>query len=157
MAPPNDPTSTDEDQKTNQQKHDELMELAHQTKDILIKAESTFPFVLFPDTIAVSRTKVAITKRTFFKVAEIISLQVSDILNVEIDTGPFFGSIRIFTRIYGSKPLRITFLSRKDAVDVKQIIEGHVIAHKQDMEIDTLSKDELIQLLKRLGSDAPLT
>lgn len=153
----NNQQQTDTTEKTNQEKHDELMDMAHQTKDVLIKAESTFPFVLFPDTIAVSRTKVAITKRTFFKVAEIISLQISDILNVEIDTGPFFGSLRIYTRIYGTKPLRITFLGRKDAVDVKQIIEGHVIAHKQEMDIDTLNKDELIQLLKRLGSDAALT
>lgn len=156
MPSPNHQTSDNSD-KTNQQKHNDLMDLAHQTKDVLIKAESTFPFVLFPDTIAVSRSKVAITRRTFFKVAEVISLQVSDILNVEVDTGPFFGSLRIFTRIYGSKPLRITFLSRKDAVDVKQIIEGHVIASSQNMETDTLNKEELIQLLKRLGSDAPLT
>lgn len=144
-------------EETNTEKHDALMELAHQTKNLLIKAESTFPFVLFPDTIAVSRTKVAITKRAFFKVSELISLQVSDILNIEIDTGPFFGSLSIYTRIYGSKPLRITFLSRKDAVAVKQIIEGHIIASQQKMSIDTLSKDELVQLLKRLGSDAPLT
>lgn len=154
---PDSTDTNDETTKTDQQKHDDLMDMAHQSRDILIKAESTFPFVLFPDTIAVSRTKVAITRRSFFKVAEVISLQVSDILNVEVDTGPFFGSLKIYTRIYGTEPLRITFLSRKDAIEVKQIVEGHVIANKQQIQTDILDKDDLTKLLRRLGSDAPLT
>lgn len=135
----------------------ELHEEAEKAKDVLVKAESVFPFVLFPDTIAVSRTKVAITIRAFFKVAEIISLQISDILNVEADTGPFFGSLKIYTRIYGSDPLRITFLSRKDTIAVKRVIEGHIIAHKKQMDISNLERKELVGLLQSLGSDAPLT
>lgn len=150
-------TETQETHAPNQAEIQELHEEAKKAKDVLIKAESVFPFVLFPDTIAVSRTKVAITIRAFFKVAEVISLQISDILNVEADTGPFFGSLKIYTRIYGTDPLRITFLSRKDTIAVKRIIEGHVIANMKQMDISNLERKELVGLLKSLGSDAPLT
>src|SRR5690606_2710942 len=91
----------------------ELEQIAKNAQDVLIKAQSAFPFVLFPDTISVSRMKVAIVRRSFFKVAEVISIQHEDILNVEADTGPFFGSLSIYTRIYGTEPLRITFLNRQ--------------------------------------------
>lgn len=144
---------------TNPANHDEvkLQKVADTAQDILIKAESTFPFVLFPDTVTVSRMKVTITRRSFFKVADIISLQIEDILNVEVDTGPFFGSLNVFTRIYGSDPLRITFLSRKSAIDVKRILEGYVIARQRDIDTSGIEKRELITLLTQLGSDSAMT
>jgi hypothetical protein len=148
------PTGTPKQQ--TDERHD-LHKAADNAKDVLIRAESIFPFNLFPDTISVSRMKVAITRRSFFKVAEVVSLQHDDILNVEADTGPFLGAIKIYTRIYGSEPLRITFLSRKSTVDVKRIIEGFIIAHKQNIEYNDLDTEELRKLLNRLGSDAALT
>lgn len=149
--------STDNPHKATDDEIEELHNEAKKAVDVLIKASSVFPFVLFPDTIAVSRTKVAITIRTFFKVTEVISLQISDILNVEADTGPFFGSLKIYTRIYGTAPLRITFLSRKDTIAVKRVLEGYVIANMKQMDISNLERKELVGLLKSLGSDAPLT
>lgn len=149
--------SSENQQKSAEEKREELHDVADKAQDVLIRAESIFPFVLFPDTISVSRMKVAITKRAFFKVAEVVSLQIEDILNIEIDTGPFFGSLKIYTRIYGSQPLKITFLSRRSAVMVKRIIEGLLIAAKQQMDITDLERKELLALLKRLGTDEPLT
>lgn len=147
------PIGTDESQ---QDERDELEKVADNATDILIKAMSVFPFNLFPDTIAVSRMKVAICRRVFFGVAETVSLQHEDILNVDVDTGPFFGSLKIYTRVYGSEPLKITFLSRQSAIEVKRIIEGFIIAHKQEIEYNDLPTDELLHLLHRLGSDAPM-
>jgi hypothetical protein len=157
--------SPDEDEKpltqqgpvTQEQQREELEKVAENAQDVLIKAQSIFPFVLFPDTIAVSRMKVTITRRMFFRTTDVISLQHEDILNIEVDTGPFFGSLNIFTRIYGTDPLRITFLSRKSAVDVKRIIEGALIAHQQNINTQELEKGELIALLTKLGSDAAMS
>lgn len=142
---------------SNPENHEELQKAAENAQDILIKAESTFPFVLFPDTISVSRMKVTITRRSFFRVADVISLQIDDVLNVEIDTGPLFGSLSIFTRVYGTDPLRITFLNRKSAIDVKRILEGYVIARQRDIDTSEIEKGELITLLTQLGSDSAMT
>lgn len=139
------------------QERSDIEKVAQNAEDVLIKVQSVFPFMLFPDTISVSRMKVAITRRSFFRVADVISIQHEDILNAEADIGPFFGSIKIYTRIYGSEPLKITYLSRKSALAVKCLIEGFIIAHKQEIEYNDLPTDELITLLNRLGSDAALT
>lgn len=151
------PESPENQQKPSEEKREELNEVADKAQDVLIRAESVFPFMLFPDTVSVSRMKVVITRRAFFKVAEVVSLQIEDILNIEVDTGPFFGSLKIYTRIYGSEPLRITFLARRDAVAVKRIIEGLLIASQQQMDITDLNRTDLLKLLKRLGTDEPLT
>lgn len=153
MQPTDDPytqRSSDE-----QQQSHELQKAVDYAQDVLLRAESTFPFVLFPDIINVSRMKVTVTRRSFFRVAEVISLQIGDILNVEADVGPFFGSLSIFTRTYGAEPLRITFLSRKSTIDAQRIIEGFMIAKDRDIEISDIKTPELIQLLTQLGGDAP--
>jgi hypothetical protein len=142
---------------TDEERQEQALEKAvGDAQDILIKAESVFPFVLFPDTVTVSRMKVTITRRSFFRVADVISLQIEDILNVEVDTGPFFGSLNIFTRTYGTEPLRIAFLNRKSAINVKRILEGYIIAQKQDINTASIGKAELVMLLMRLGNDSAM-
>jgi hypothetical protein len=141
-------------------KHDlgqEFKRVATNAQDILVKAESVFPFTLFRDTICVSRMKVAITKRDFFRVAEVISLQHEDILNVEVDMGVFFGSLKIFTRIYGTEPLRINMLPRGKAIEIKRLIEGFIIACRQHLDLNELTTGDLKNLVERLGTDSPMT
>lgn len=136
-----------------EQQSQDLQKAVDYAQDMLLRAESTFPFVLFPDTISISRMKVTLTRRSFFRVAEVISLQIGDILNVEADVGPFFGSLSIFTRIYGADPLKIAFLSRKSTIDAQRIIEGFMIAKDKNIEISDIKTPDLIQLLTRLGGD----
>ncbi len=150
--------SEDKDTSNKQGEDQEKLQKAAETaQDVLIKAESVFPFVLFPDTITVSRMKVAVIRRSFFRVADVISLQIDDILNVEVDTGPLFGALNIFTRVYGSDPLQIKYLDRKSAIDVKRILEGYVIARKREIDTSGIEKGQLIMLLTQLGSDSAMT
>jgi hypothetical protein len=47
------------------QQREELYEAAIKSNDILYKAESVFPFSMFPDTITIDREKVSIANRVF--------------------------------------------------------------------------------------------
>lgn len=152
----NNKTNPDTDSELPKKGKEELKEIANKAEDVLVRADSTFPFVLFPDSIAVSRNKVVLTRREFFRVSDVISLQIEDILNVESDAGPFFGSLSIYTRIYGTEPLRITFLSRKNTIKVKRVLEGLIIAIAKEVNITNIDKKELLGLLNRLGSDRKL-
>jgi hypothetical protein len=143
--------------KASAQEKKELLETANKVQDVLIKAETVFPFTIFPDTVAVSRMKVAITKRAFFQVSEVVSLQIEDLLNIEADTGPFFGRLKIYTKIYGNDPQTINYLPRKDTIEVKRMIEGLIIAHKKKINIMDLDIKDCCHLLRQLGSDKPLT
>jgi hypothetical protein len=122
---------------------------AHQ---VLGEATTIFPFTLFPDTVTVDRTKMTVAHRTFFRVAEVMSVNIEDILNVTANVGPFFGSLRISTRYFDTdKPYYINWLWRSDALHLKHILHGCIIAGQQGIDTSGFETKELSRLLSRLG------
>lgn len=110
---------------------------------------------LFPDKVIVDRTKITIVKRNFFWSADVISIQVEDILNVATSVGPFFGSLTIASRVMSTTDhFRIDFLWRQDAIELKHIIQGYVIAKQSGIDIGQLEKHEMIETLRELGHDS---
>lgn len=132
-----------------------LSEAIGHSKDILFIASTVFPFSLFPDTVAVDREKVTIVNRTFFRVAEIVSLRIDDVLNVMADVGPFFGAVKIQTRFFDAASYSIKFLKRSDALKLKRILHGYVIANQKGIDCDGFTADELATLLDEIGKDSP--
>jgi hypothetical protein len=109
---------------------------------------------LFPDSITVDRTKVTITKRTFFWTSSVISIRIEDVLNVACSTGPIFGSLIISSRVMNSTDhYEIDYFWRKDALYLKQLIQGYVIAQHNQIETSHLNRRDLIKTLLELGND----
>ena len=130
--------------------------------EILATAQTVFPFVLFPDTITVDRGKLTISHRSFFRIAEVVSLRIEDILNVTANVGPLFGSLHIATRFFGTsgsevsdKSYRINWLRRDDALRIKRIVHGYIIALQRKIDTSALSSTELADLFTELGADTP--
>jgi hypothetical protein len=122
---------------------------------LLAIAKTVFPLTLFPDSVVVDRTKVTIIHRTFFWSAETISFQIDDILNVSASVGPFFGSLTIASRVMSTVDhFYVNYLWRRDAVALKHIIQGYIIAKHNDMNTDHLSPGELVAMLSELGIDS---
>jgi hypothetical protein len=128
-----------------------LLSLAGSSHEVLLKARTVFPFDFFPDTITLDREKLSIINRFFFWTARITSVPVRDILSVEADVGPFFGSIRITSRYDPVKSLSINFLWRKDALLLRKLLQGYIIAHERNLECSKIKKPELVYLLNELG------
>ncbi len=128
-----------------------LKEVTHLSHDIFFSAETVFPLTLFPDTVTVDREKLAFINRRFFRVAKIISIPVRDLLSVEADVGPFFGSVHIASRFFNPVPYSINFLKRKDAIKLANLLQGSVIALEQSVDISGLTKKQIIELLTDLG------
>lgn len=124
--------------------------------DILAAVKTIWlPINLFPDSIVVDRAKVTITRRTFFWTSEVITTRIEDILSVTANLGPFFGSIIIATRVMNSTDhYEIDFFWRRDAMYVKEIIQGYVIAQHNNLDTSHLNRDELIDTLLDLGRDS---
>jgi hypothetical protein len=138
-----------------EEKH-ELHQVVEHSNQILVRADTVFPFTLFKDTVSVDRTKVTIIKRNFFMSSETISIRIEDILNVTTTLGPLFGSIKIVNRIFNTeKPTTVDHLWRQDAVRIKHILQGYVIAMQRDIDCSTLSKEKLIPMLAELGHEQP--
>ncbi|HEY5668272.1 MAG TPA: hypothetical protein VIR03_03860 [Candidatus Saccharimonadales bacterium] len=122
------------------------------SREILVEATTVFPFTLFPDTISIDRTQISIVHRSFIRVGEAISMRIEDVLNVEAIVGPFFGSLQIYTRFFNSeKPYHVHWLWRHDALRIKRILHGYLIAIKKHIDCSALSTQELARMLDELG------
>lgn len=132
-----------------------LKKTVSQSHEVLAKATSTFPFSFFPDTIIVDRTKVTIVKNDFFFSSSTISIRIEDVLNVSIGLGPIFGTLTISSRVMNSTDhFTIEHFRRADAIHLKHLIQGYMIAQHNNISTAHLSKEELIDTLCELGSDS---
>lgn len=129
-----------------------LTTVAMKSHDILFQANTVFPFTLFPDSVTIDREKVSFATRFFFGVAQITSIPVRDLLSVEADIGPFFGSVHTASRFFVTNPKSVKWLRRADAIELQRMLQGYIIAHEQEINCDNIKKDKLIALLNDLGT-----
>ena len=119
-----------------------------------VLATATTVLKLFPDTLTVDRAKLTVTKRTFFQTADVMSMRIEDVMNVTCKLGPFLGSVTIHSRIIGDQqPYTIGLFTRKDAMYLKRITQGYVIALQRQIDCSALPAAELIVMLEQLGQD----
>lgn len=132
-----------------------LKKVVKQSREVLCQANTVIlPMNLFPDTVMVDRTRITIVKRTFFWSASVISISIDDVLNVSTSVGPFFGSLTISSRVMNSTDhFEIDYFWRKDALYLKHIIQGYVIAHQNNIATDQLTREQLIETLLELGKE----
>lgn len=133
----------------------ELRKIVKKSHQLLATARTVFPMTLFPDSVVVDRTKVTIIERNFFWSANMISFQIEDILNVSASVGPFFGSLTIASRVMSTVDhFHVNYLWRKDAIALKHIIQGYIIAKHSGIATDHLSQNELVAMVSELGIDS---
>jgi hypothetical protein len=134
----------------------ELQRAIGHSNEILASAQTVFPFTLFPDSITIDRGKLSIAHRSFFRAAEATSIRIEDILNTTANVGPLFGSVKITTRFFGTnKDYQINYLKRSDALKIKHILQGYIIALQEKIDCSALSTAELSRMLQEIGADAP--
>lgn len=134
----------------------QLSQAVNATQETLLEATTVFPFTLFPDTVIVDREKLTVTHRIFFQVAEVMSIRIDDVLNVTADVGPFFGSLKISTRFFDRrKPYKVNYLWREDALRIKRVMQGCIIARQKDIDCTAFGAKELADMLDQLGQASP--
>lgn len=132
----------------------ELEKAIADTNEIMAQATTVFPFSLFPDTITVDRTKVTVIKRFFFRMAEVSSFRIEDILSTSCTVGPFFGGVKLVGRVMNQEQeITIAPFPREEAERLKRIIHGYVIAKQRGIDTSQLGTKELTDMLDRLGHD----
>lgn len=119
-----------------------------------VLARATTALMLFPDTLTVDRAKLTITKRTFFRSAEVMSMRIEDILNVTTTVGPVFGNIKIASRVMNQdQDSTVGRFWRRDAERIKHVTQGYIIALQREIDCSALGTKELARMLERLGAD----
>jgi hypothetical protein len=133
-----------------------LKKAVSSSHEVLLSATTVFPFTLIPDTITLDREKLTVSNRMFFRIAEVSSIRIEDILNVVADVGPFFGSLKITTRFFDeSEPHTVNYLWRSDALRFKRVLQGYVISRQKGIDSTAFKPKELVEMLDKLGQAAP--
>lgn len=154
LSPP--ASDTDARSLTPQESKQELREAIKGSNQVLVTATSALS--LFPDTLTVDRAKLTITKRTFFRTAEVMSMRIEDILNVTATVGPFLGTVKIVSRVLNSEQAyTVGPFWRRDAVRAKRITQGYIIALQRGIDCSALGTRELADMLDKLGQDTHQT
>lgn len=131
-----------------------IKDMVKLSNEVLASAKTVFPIDPFPDSVVLDRTTLNITKRTFFFSNDTLSIRIEDILNAKVNVGPFLGSLTIASRILSSEDhFTINNLWRKDAIHLKHMIQGYIIALHNEIEISHLNREELIETISELGHD----
>jgi hypothetical protein len=82
----------------------------------------------------------------------VVAMRVEDILNITTNLGPIFGYIRVYTCFFDTeKPYEVHYFWRNDALKIKQLVSGHIIAVQKKLDLAPLTKEQTCHLLTELG------
>jgi len=118
---------------------------------ILFKATTVFPFILFPDEIIVDKDKVSIVSQTFFAADRRESVLIKNIADCFVDTSLFFGALKITDKYYEDKVMTVNYLKKGEAIRAKDIIQGLVLCHEKGVDISEIKPSELMPYLLEIG------
>lgn len=124
-------------------------ELVRKSNRRIISVSSTFPWNLFPNTIDVEESRVTFNFHQFMSFQS-HSVDIKDISNVFIESGFFFATLQVVSRTFIQNEIKIDFLSKKKAMQVRKIIEGLRIFIQNDIDTSNYRIDELISKLEEL-------
>jgi len=129
-----------------------LVDLAEVSHDNLFVAQTVFPFVLFADTIKIDRQKVTIVHNDFFT-SQTASVEIRNIMNIEVDVGPLFGSITITSKYFRNNSQTIKYLRKSAVNSAQRLLQGFMIAQRARIDTDKIDTKQLLTLLYDLGEE----
>lgn len=120
-------------------------------KRMLYKLSAIFPFDLFPDEIIIDECKVSIVFREFFFSEDIHSINIEMIRDVDVETGPFFAKLQIVPDGYPGHPLIVRYLRKKEAYKARSVIQGLMVAKRNNIDLEKIDEPDLVDKLELLG------
>ncbi|HSD56297.1 MAG TPA: hypothetical protein VLA92_04040, partial [Candidatus Saccharimonadales bacterium] len=113
-----------------------LVSLAKGSNDNLFATKTVFPFVLFADTLKIDRQKITIVHNDFLWKSQTASTEIKNIMNIEADVGPLFGSITVTSKHFLNNTQTIKYLKRSDVIAVQRLLQGFMIAQRAKINTD---------------------
>lgn len=115
----------------------------------LFKTRTVFPFHLFPDEIVIDPLKISIIHHIFFETKQIYSIEIKNIIDVSVESGPFFATLTV--SILNFPPVSVSYMKKEDAVTIQRIIQGLLIAQKQGVNVSEIHTQNIVSLIQRVG------
>lgn len=132
---------------------EKLTSLAGGSQDNLFVAKTVFPFILFADTLKIDRHKITIVHNDFLGKSQTASIEVKNIMNIQANVGPLFGSLTVTSKHFLNNTQTISYLRKKDVATAQRILQGFMIAQRAKIDTDNIEKEQLLALLYDLGQE----
>ncbi len=149
-------TDTVKDRVKDEVKHGQKFEDLISKSEPLIRIRSVFPFDFFPDEISVDVAKVNIIHREFLT-KRVQSVYIKNISDVVVNTSILFASLGIIDFGFQGNSVSVNYLSKKDALRTRKIIQGLVVCHKEEIDLTQFDAVHFKQKIEMLGeAEAPV-
>jgi hypothetical protein len=126
-----------------------LNDLVDVSDNVLFRAKAVFPFDFFPNEVTIDVNQVNILYNDLLS-QRLHSIAIKNIFDVSVNSGVLFASLQIVdVGFKGEPPIEINYLKKPDASEARQIIQGLVIASKQELDLSRLDIDK--RKLEALG------
>lgn len=125
--------------------------LVEKAQNPLLRIKTAIPFNPFPDEVVVDINKVDIIYREFFGSQQVHSILIENISDVLVETSPFFATLKLIHTYY-EEPIEVSYLKNHEASKAKKIIEGLVVAHKNNIALENLESEDLIEKMETIGA-----
>lgn len=118
----------------------------------LYRISTVFPFDMFPDEVIIDVDKVSIITGVFFFSKRIHSVFIQDITDVFVDSSFLFATLEIVDSGFVENSIKIKPLGRNEAIRARKIIQGLIVAKKQQIDLTKLlDLPDLVNKLETLG------
>lgn len=124
---------------------------------VLLKVYSAFPFDLIRDVVTIDEDKVSVTVNDFFNTKRISSVLLEDISHVDVTSGVFTATVHIVDSTNPRAPIEIYApnLSVKDAIKVRNLVQGLIAIRKHGVKLDS-GNSEYLKEIEKLGTTEDL-
>ncbi len=136
---------------SNNPDREKMEEIVKKTVDILLHVRSVFPFDFFPDDIIIDKNKITIIHRLFFFTGQSHSIPIPEVGDIVVESGPLFASLSVYHKRLPNAPVTVRYLSKRNAKNVQELIQGLVLAQTQEIDTSHLEAEELVYKAKKSG------
>ncbi len=139
--------SIEEDAKLDQERMEKLVESSNQ---FFFSIRTHLPFDLFPNQLIIDIHKVTmITKNLLSK--DVISIPIKDLNKVEVYNDFWAASMELEN---GSQTttISINWLKKDEARQAQALLQGLMIAYKNEINIESFPQSEILDKLETLGT-----
>lgn len=127
-----------------------LKKIASQDR-LIFSCQTIFPFTLFPNTVEIRELSITIIYRYFFTSKKIISININDLISVDVVSAVIFGGIIFEPPDFKGGKESIHFLKLTDAKKAGQLVTGLMIALRENRDISKIPTPELEKAILRIG------
>ena len=129
----------------------QLNQMVEKSKQVLLSIKSTFPFDFFPDEITIDPTKINVVIKNFWGSGSVHSVYIQDVTDVKVESTPFFATLKLVDKAFVENKIKVSFLKKKDAYRARRILQGLVVATRDNLNLAGMDINELAKKVEELG------